>query len=362
MTRIEWTNETWNPIAGCTKVSDGCKHCYAETMAKRLAAMGQSKYKPTITEAGRWSGQIVLDEKALSAPLKRQKPTMYFVNSMSDLFHENVPDDWIFKIFDVMKQTPQHTYQILTKRPERMRNYMVTHQQPQDYYNTGWQPLPNVWLGVSVENQQAADERIPQLLKTPAAVRFLSCEPLLGPVDLSPWLHAKAACSGCGYRTADPRALGGCKGYCYDPSGKSCDAWPCPSCAGLHCWSGSFTHLDWVIVGGESGPGARPLHPDWVRTLRDQCAAAGVPFFFKQWGEWLPGESTPDSGTSYRRCDNNEIYCSTGWPARQNFGTHPDPHSGHLITLRIGKKKAGRTLDGVIHDAMPPAKAMGAAD
>lgn len=265
-TAIQWTDATWNPIAGCSKVSDGCKNCYAEKQAASGRLQQFPKYQGTVNEQGLWTGKINLDEKALLAPLNRKRPTKYFVNSMSDLFHENVPDEWIDKIFAVMALCSQHTFQVLTKRPDRMQEYVASrlyapfyinralyailnlpigHQwNPPEWLSNSLQsstpkplsPIPNVWLGVSVENQQAADERIPLLLQTPAAVRFLSCEPLLGAVDLSKYIQES------------------------QPTGA--------------------IHL--VIAGGESGPGARPMHPDWARSLRDQCQSAGVPFFFKQ--------------------------------------------------------------------------------
>lgn len=251
-TSIEWTERTWNPITGCTKVSAGCKNCYAETMACRLKAMGQSQYQNVIN-GKRWSGEVEFVVSALDKPRKRQKPTTYFVNSMSDLFHIDVRLEWLAAIWGVMARTPQHTYQILTKRAERM-------QQLADVMMTMLSALDNVWLGVSIENQAMAEERILRLTDTTAAVRFLSVEPLLGPVDLGEWIN----------------------------------------------------EIDWVIVGGESGPNARPIEADWVRGLRDQCQEAEVPFFFKQWGgknkkaagrlldgqEWMerPGEMDGEAG------------------------------------------------------------------
>jgi protein gp37 len=241
MSKIEWTGKTWNPITGCQRVSAGCQHCYAETMTKRLAAMGQEKYQGLLDGKGRFNGEVRFDRPSLDIPILRKKPTTYFVNSMSDIFHPGINHDWQRYIWVVMKNTPRHTYQILTKRAEEMQRRV-------DELVNEFGVLPNVWLGVSVENQAAADERIPHLLQTPAAIRFLSCEPLLGPVEIHRY------------------AMGGL-----------------------------ITTLDWVIVGGESGPGARPVHPDWARSLRDQCAAAGVPFFFKQWGEWGPEYQNPSS-------------------------------------------------------------------
>lgn len=253
---IEWTQETWNPTTGCDRVSVGCDHCYALTLAKRLKGMGAAKYQ---TDGNpRTSGPgfgVAVHPGTLDVPRRWRRPRRVFVNSMSDLFHAGVPDAFIARVFAVMAVTPQHTYQILTKRHGRMRSllssptfwHQVTQQGrdhvvgcQQDWLAVaamlGGDPLSNVWLGVSVEDQQRADLRIPALLDTPTAVRWLSCEPLLAPVDLDCWL---------------PR-------------------------------------LDWVVVGGESGPAARPLSPDWARTLRDQCTAAGTPFFFKQWGGHTP--------------------------------------------------------------------------
>lgn len=299
MSKIEWTEKTWNPIAGCTKVSPGCTNCYAEKMAKRLAAMGQKKYQGAIGENGLWNGQITVDHKALQEPLKRTKRTTYFVNSMSDLFHENVPYQAIKEIFIVMCYTPHHTYQVLTKRPERMLEVVKRLNSDIEWMFQNSIPR-NVWLGVSVENQQTADERIPLLLQTPARVRFLSCEPLLGPVDL----ELEKPDNG-------------------EPMG-----------------------LDWVIAGGESGPGARPMHPDWIRSLRDQCDTADVPFFFKQWGEWAPGEMIPD-GHHYKTqqfFDGKWADCSDDWATEQDGGA---------VMYRAGKKKAGRELDGRTWDQFP---------
>ncbi len=223
-TKIEWADEVWNPLTGCTKVSQGCKHCYAERFAKRQ---------------GYDFSQVELHPERLEIPLHWKRPRRIFVNSMSDLFHEKVPDRFIDQIWIVMARADEHIFQVLTKRPERMMKYCL------DYYPPNW-VYENIWLGVSVEDQATADERIPWLLKTPAAVRFVSYEPVLGPVDLR-------------------RPAG------YSPAGNS-------------PWGASLQGLDWVICGGESGPGARPMDPDWARSARDQCQAAGVAFFMKQMG------------------------------------------------------------------------------
>lgn len=239
-TAIEWTDETWNPVTGCDKVSPGCDHCYAEGIANRFAG----------TKAFPNGFAVTLHPERLTAPLHWRKPRRVFVNSMSDLFHARIPDDYIAQVFASMALSQQHTFQILTKRHGRVRSLLNS---AEFWASVGphmsaligaptqidsARALPNVWLGVSVEDQKRADLRIPALMETPAAVRFLSMEPLLGPVDITPWLHQD-----------EPQVS-----------------------------------LDWVIVGGESGPHARPMDPAWVRSLRDQCDASGEAFFFKQWG------------------------------------------------------------------------------
>lgn len=212
--KIEWTEQTWNPTVGCTKISPGCKHCYAEAMSKRLNAMGTPGYENGFA--------LTLLPARLDDPIKRKKPTVYFVNSMSDLFHELVPDHYIDKVFDVIEKTPKHTYQILTKRAERMAQYFLTRSVP-----------ANAWLGVSVEDRTSGVPRVDYLRNVPATIRFLSVEPLLsdvGELDLK--------------------------------------------------------DIHWVIVGGESGPKARPMKMEWVEAVREQCQEQGVAFFFKQWGGW----------------------------------------------------------------------------
>jgi protein gp37 len=278
---IEWTEATWNPVTGCTKVSPGCAYCYAERITTRF---GGKPFLPGQAE-------IILHEERLKQPIMWRRPRMVFVNSMSDLFHEEVPDSFILEVWLVMAMTPEHTYQVLTKRPERMKEFVIGLQAlpggHQLFAAEMW-PLPNVWLGVSVENQRWADERIPQLLETPAAVRFLSCEPLLGPIDLQ-------------------RACEGTRNFLDGIDFESIEPWP-----------EAPPKIDWVIVGGESGGPAnralvercvQPWHDkrggmicdrcrdtgwrpkawipnalEWVISLREQCTATAVPFFFKQWG------------------------------------------------------------------------------
>ena len=284
-TGISWTDATWNPVVGCTKVSAGCDHCYAIRTAHRMAA----NPNPLVSQAyagteagGEWTGKVNLLTDRLDQPLRWRKPRRIFVNAQSDLFHKDVPDDFIARVFAVMALAPRHTFQVLTKRHGRMRSLlrssdfrsavedaikgMVSAHQPKHVWYAAW-PLPNVWLGVSVEDQATADLRIPALLDTPAAVRFLSCEPLLGPMDLQMAVPRPCTCGlGQTFLIGETRA---------HKTGCPALRWPFP---------------DWVIVGGESGPGARPMHPEWARTLRDQCASTGVAFFFKQAGSVLARE------------------------------------------------------------------------
>jgi protein gp37 len=274
-TAIEWAEVVWNPTTGCDRVSPGCDHCYALTMAKRLKAMGQAKYQ---TDGDpRTSGPgfgLALHPATLQQPLRWRKPRRIFVNSMSDLFHDKATDEYIASVFAVMAATPHHTYQLLTKRHARMRSLLSSpnwrgsvaglvrtanpDQSLADFDAAtlefvGEGLLRNVWVGISVEDQHWADIRIPALLDTPAAVRWISAEPLLGPIDLG-WVG--------GVDALQRDWIGG-------PSGGSGAPHPL---------------LDWVVAGGESGHGARPMNPDWMRSLRDQCQAAGVAFFVKQMG------------------------------------------------------------------------------
>lgn len=298
-TGIQWTHgdgfkgETWNPVIGCTRVSEGCRNCYAELLAAgRLAHTERYKGIATMTPSGpRWTGEVRVIDSVMDQPLRWRKPRMIFVNSMSDLFHESVSDETLDRIFAVMALAPQHIFQVLTKRPERMREYM-THEHRNPIINVtaiqiakdsgvydrlasdedlcpwldvhapwimAW-PQPHMWLGLSVENQQVADERIPLLLQTPAAVRFLSCEPLLGAVDLQQIPYDDEDGHVLFFPLAGELTFEGCNE-------------PLPlKDGGIH----------WVIAGSESGPNRRPCDLDWARSIRDQCGAAAVPFFLKQ--------------------------------------------------------------------------------
>lgn len=282
--KIEWTDRTWNPVTGCTKVSQGCKNCYAERLYERFN--GPHSFKNVLTHSER-----------LSQPQKWKQPSKIFVNSMSDLFHEDVPFDFIHDVFDVMASCKQHIFQVLTKRPERMLEFMKQFD--------GKLISENIWIGVSVEDQVTADERIPLLLSVPVKVRFLSCEPLLGKIYFTKVVEQE-----------------------FKPD----------------TFIENLKGIHWVICGGESGPKARPMHPDWPRMIRDQCKAAEVPFFFKQWGEWAHtynAMSQWDEGTGLM-------------PDRRSFVFEGKEHK-HIMT-KEGKKAAGNLLDGRAHLDFPTEK------
>lgn len=332
-TGIEWTDATWNPVRGCSRVSEGCRHCYAELQAARIIAMdrgrgippGEGSYDGLLAKGGQWNGTIRMVPKKISEPLRWTKPRMIFVNSMSDIFHENVPDAFILRVFDAMRQATYeggagcgrirdaqregHIFQLLTKRPDRMRSFMnrLRFNPELGAVLSDDDTLPflgplsrSIWLGVSVEDQATADERIPLLLRTPAAVRWVSAEPLLAPVELTTLIGL-------------PR----------EPYDQRLQPNPRPS-------------LDWIVAGGESGPRARPMHPDWVRNLRDQSKAGQIQFLFKQWGDLLP-------------------HCQSTKPQQRNpvrFAVFQ--HDQHLYPYyNIGKRAAGRLLDGEQYDGYP---------
>jgi protein gp37 len=336
-THIEWTDATWNPVTGCTKVSAGCKHCYAERDWARLSANPQTRY------FGRAFTDVQCHEGVLDLPERWQRPRRIFVNSMSDLFHDGVPDEFIDEVFAAMARSPQHVFQVLTKRPARMLVYLSQaegHIRDLVKYEPAaeimrW-PLPNAWLGVSVEDQATTDERIPLLLLTPATVRWISAEPLLGPMNLAQIRDEEVLLfplagevSGEGRNEPVPLRNGG---------------------------------INWVVAGGESGPKARPMHPEWARSLRNQCVAAGVPFLFKQWGEWSPDDAgeTPHADTVGILPSGDCAYYSQGYVAP--FDQHERLMAagnvrldGRTLMDRVGKKRAGRLLDGVPHDGYPAA-------
>lgn len=310
-TKIGWTDATWNIITGCSMVSAGCTNCYAMGLAGSRLRHHPSRAGLTRETGGRsvWTGDVRFNEGWLDQPLRWRAPRRIFVCAHGDLFHEAVPDDWIDRVFAVMGECRQHTFQVLTKRPERMRDYLDERRKGRPLmpsigggllgyhpFNCEVMPPENIWLGTSIEDQATADARIPHLLATPAAARFVSAEPLLGALDLR-ITQARGS----------SRVLNALTGTSFSET----------SLSGLPRGPG----LDLVIVGGESGPRARPMHPDWVRSLRDQCVSAGVAFYFKQWGEWM--FQSPEGR-------------ATGF-------------------YRVGKKAAGRLLDGQTWDEMPGA-------
>jgi protein gp37 len=355
---IEWCNATWNPLLGCARVSPGCDSCYAINTATIRAGNPHPRVAAAfegLTERheGRldWTGRINLLPDRLTQPLTWRKPKRIFVNSQSDLFHADVPDDYIARVFAVMALAPQHTFQLLTKRHARMRSLLRDPQfravvaleglQFDDAPLGGRWPLPNVWLGVSVENQQWADIRIPALLATPAAVRWISAEPLLGPLDLSRWLtdpHFNPAyrIARCGQQSAHSRHV-----MEHGPDRPR----NCPGTGGGASWS---RRLNWVVCGGESGPGARPMHPDWARTLRDQCTSASVPYFLKQLGQFGAVADQPAAGDVWVAADGAVCRWEPGdGHVRQGVGEYCWPGSRTVLMRRArSKHDAGRELDG----------------
>ncbi len=270
--KIEWTEATWNPLTGCQKISAGCDNCYAEVMANRL------KQNP-MTKRYRNGFVLTLHEDLVDMPLRKTKPKMFFVNSMSDLFHGKVPVEFIQKVFKTMNEAHWHTFQILTKRADRLAKLSLDGK-------LNW--TPNIWMGVSVENQ-VVDHRIGHLLQTGAHVKWLSMEPLIGPVHLD---------------------------------------------------ENQLKELDWIVAGGESGPKARPCRPNWVRDIRDQCVDADVPFFFKQWGRWLPLDQHSNKTSIEKICATDNVYFED-----LDFTFTP-----------CGMKGAGSLLDGRTWEQMPEIK------
>jgi protein gp37 len=335
---IEWTEVTWNPIRGCSRVSEGCRNCYAERDAARKnenpKVPGYRGFSRFVQIGGKqvpqWTGKVAFIESKLEEPLHWRKPARVFVNSMSDLFHEALPDEAIDRIFAVMAMCRQHTFQVLTKRPERMLKWATRTRGNHciEALNVGtgrvisgsWiDPIENVWLGVSVEDQETADERIPLLLQTPATVRFVSYEPALAPVDFANVLMPDGDHLGAGLFN----------------DGEDCG-------------------VDWIIVGGESGPGARTPNPAWFQRVRDDCAVAGVPFLFKQWGDWSPDKPANWIKTSSRKYSHEtEAWDRNG--EKYNPLNPPPDHFPSVMMYRVGKKSAGRLLDGREWNGMPAA-------
>lgn len=306
--KIEWTDSTWNPLVGCSKVSPGCDNCYALDMIQRF------KGRPG------WpiDDKVAFFENRLSQPINWKAGKTIFVCSMSDLFHEDVPEQFIWQVMKAVLAAPQHKYLVLTKRAGRMAVIMS---------KIGHAPIKNLGLGVTVCNQEEAAKKIQLLLQTPAAMRFVSVEPMLGPIELC----IPRGCRGCNHPgNVIPRSM-------------------CTQCGG----TGQEPSIDWVICGGESGKRARPVHPDWIRSLRDQCVEANVPFFFKQWGEWEPWEEIREvviGGFSF----GTEFQTGKG----KKIGGVPYRCKNHewengVDMWCVGKKAANRELDGRVWDQRP---------
>jgi protein gp37 len=391
-TKIEWTDATWNPITGCSLASPGCTNCYAMLLAGTRLSTHKSREGLTRLSGGRpkWTGEVRFNEDWLDEPLRWKRPRRVFVCAHGDLFHENIPDEWIDRVFAVMALAPQHTFQVLTKRAARMREYLTNFDwarvvescrneyrssivarhsintlmrhfrlcEPFSYdRDASAYPLPNVWLGVSVEDRARRD-RIVDLAQTPAAVRWVSAEPLLDGVTLTDiplsegpdehgveWLFN--ALTGEQYFRGDD-------GFSYNGDGPAMEP------------------IDWLVVGGESGPGARPMHPSWAIDLRDQCVGTDVRFFFKQWGDWAPVSVLDDDAMealyhprpvtkpmASRRCRVDQLVMQASgrqfpidkWsrlqgerPAMGDFAFAAG--SGAMTFMRCGKKVAGRLLSG----------------
>lgn len=314
-TGIEWTDSTWNPIRGCSRVSEGCRNCYAESVAARFSGLGQAYFglasfkiigegTPSEHVEPHWTGDVRLIEKHLDDPLHWKEPRKIFVNSMSDLFHTRVKDEWLASIFDVMARAPQHTYQILTKRPERMRDALLAGSAPdvacafENTYRQEWPPK-NWLFGVSVEDQETVSHRLKFFEGLDCFPLFISYEPALGPIN---WFETDFA-----------------------------------------------DLVDWIICGGESGPHARPIHPEWARSTRDFCKFHGIPFFFKQWGAWIPGAA--NGFTQWPEIDNSRPILMPEHPGRAGRDLHQ-------VMLRVGKHNSGALLDGVEYKEFPNVDAL----
>ena len=357
-TKIEWTEATWNPITGCSVHSAGCTNCYAMKLAgTRLQHHPSRAGLTTPTKKGPvWNGQVRFNEEWLTQPLRWKRPRMIFVCAHADLFHEAVPDEWILEIFDIIRQCSydggsnigkigggvgQHIFQILTKRSDRMRSFMKRLRYEDrgeklavHLSDDGKRPYTpsNVWLGVSVENNAHRD-RIIDLGQTPAALRWISGEPLLDGLSLTD-IPLNGGLDEHGIQWLFNALTG--EQYFFDDLGKT--------------GSGDgpvMEPLDWVVAGGESGKDARPMHPDWARSLRDQCAAAGTPFFFKQWGEWAADTRKLELTIQKHSAD-------TRWIDKDSAERrHYQQRRSDSCMTKLGKKAAGRLLDGVEHNGMP---------
>lgn len=340
--KIGWLNvpgyipETWNPIIGCNKVSPGCRNCFAARMAHRLMHMPHTDYYQfVLADNGEedpekfknlpeWNGTTHLVKSHLAKPSIWTKPRAIFTVDMGDLFHESNSMEWINSIFAIMSDIDRHIYIVLTKRPERILEFI---EWKRSVLGIKWQPTPNIWPGVTAENQEMADKRIPILLRVPAAKRFVSIEPMLGSIDLNriPARSWGEKYESTGYNGIHLSALIG---------GKNTNT----------PW-----HLDWVIVGGETGPNARPMHPDWVRSIQKQCEESNTPFFFKQWGEYIPSY---DAGYRSEEVGPRDMSFGEVWSIVNKCRVFDDDQ----CMVRVGRKAAGNLLDGKQYHAWPKIK------
>ena len=326
-TKIEWTDHTFNPWEGCQKVGPGCDHCYAETRNARYAGGQAINWGPgaprRLTSASNWNKPLAWNANHEAFFAEHGRRQRVFCASLADVFDNAVNPSWRIDLFGLIFKTPHLDWLLLTKRIGNVKPMLdeMAHGNDPDLSLLDMMPLPNVWIGATVVNQEEADRDIPKLQAVPAKVRFLSMEPLLGLVNL------EQACD-----LAEAQV---CKGTWRDMAD------PIKCAAALR--RGSVALLDWVIVGGESGPGARPMHPDWARSLRDQCQDAGTDFLFKQWGDWMPGEKDGDTVKLTFPIDGPH------GPANPEFYDWPDG----ACAARVGKKAAGRLLDGRTWDEFP---------
>lgn len=317
-TNIEWCDHTFNPWEGCQKVGPGCDNCYAETRNARFGGGQAPNWGPGAprrrTSESNWRKPLQWQAKAAEFMAKHGRRQRVFCASLADVFDNQVPVQWRIELMSLIIDTPDLDWLLLTKRIGNAAEMLDVAFRGAVAQREKWPDvvLPNVWIGATITSQAEADRDIPKLLAVPARVRFLSMEPLLGPVDL-----------------------------------------PAAKAFGLHGFGTHIMGVDWVIVGGESGPGARPMHPDWARSLRDQCAAAGVPFLFKQWGEWTPGENVNKQHGTVVTADWYAGEWSLGEEDMASSGNHIDNEPD---LYRIGKKKAGRLLDGAEHNEFPNVK------
>lgn len=361
--KIEWCDHTFNPWIGCNAISPGCANCYAAAWAKRY---GRDFAERTLTKT--WAQPKLWNAQAEAFHAQHGRRQRVFCASLADVFDNEVPETWRIDLFSLIEETPHLDWLLLTKRIGNVARMLP--------WSACSEPASNVWIGATVVNQEEADRDIPKLLAVPAAKRFLSMEPLLGPVDIgkyvAPWTcsdcqhwgseadSGPCKCADCDIESVYDESIGSDRcPQCGKDNGQSdVVAKSCPSCERSGGWQSDDgfrfdaekpSLLDWIIAGGESGPGARPSHPDWYRSLRDQCAAAGVPFLFKQWGEWMPPESRT---TSYPAGDWRDVVDATGEVRKVAYVGDRVLESSRQV-VRVGKKAAGRRLDGIEHNGFP---------